>query len=80
MGKKKNRSRLRKLQILLKKGKINNIVWLVHFGEYPSKFIPTCKDCSDFSINECSGGYDPIQCMIYASKNSVVEPFGQLTA
>lgn len=78
MGKKKNRSRLRKLQILLKKGKINHVLWLVHFGNVPSNIVPMCKDCFDFQMGECSGGYDPIECFIEASKHDTVESFGKI--
>jgi len=73
MGKKKHRSRLRKLQILLKNGKINPILWVVHFGDFPSNVVPTCQNCVDFQMNECAGGRDVIESMIEASKNSDIE-------
>ena len=78
MGKKKQRTRLRKLQILLKKGKINPTLWLVHFGDAPANVVPTCQDCSDFQSGECAGGRDTLECMAEASKNSVVESFGAI--
>lgn len=78
MGKKKQRTRLRKLQILLKKGKINPTLWLIHFGDAPADAVPTCQDCSDFQIGECSGGHDPLECMVEASKNAIIESFDAL--
>ena len=78
MGKKKQRTRLRKLQVLLKKGKINPALWLVHFGDAPADVVPTCQDCSDFQIGECPGGRDPLECMVEASKSSVIESFDAL--
>ena len=75
MGKKKQRTRLRKLRILLKKGKINPTLWLAHFGNAPANVVPTCQDCSDFQIGECAGGRDPLECMVEASKNAVIESF-----
>jgi len=75
MGKKKHRSRLRKLQILLKKGKINPMLWAVHFAGVPFNVIPTCQNCTDFQINGCIGGRDVVECMIKASKNADIEYF-----
>ena len=77
MGKKKQRSRLRKLQILLKKGKINPMLWSVHFSDVPFTVVPTCQNCSDFQMKGCAGGRDVIECMIESSKNSDIEYFGE---
>jgi len=51
---------------------------LVHFGDAPADVVPTCQDCCDFQIGVCSGGRDPLECMVEASKNAIIESFGAL--
>ena len=52
--------RLKKWRRLVKEGKIDPLLWNIHFQKRPDKC--TCRDCFDYKCGECTGGYDPIMC------------------
>jgi len=67
---KKPKSKFRKLHILIRKKKVDSLLWMLHFGEGMKDPFPTCSDCADFKAGVCSGGWDPIPCMVKQSKSS----------
>lgn len=49
------------------------LLYLVHFGSKHPDFA-TCKDCLDYQLGLCSGGYDNVlDCMYDKAENC--EPF-----
>lgn len=54
------RERLRDLRRDLQIGKIDSLLWLVHFGS--ADYVPTCRDCADYKAGLCPGGWDPLEC------------------
>jgi hypothetical protein len=60
----------------LNRGKIDPVLWMVHFPETLDKKIPTCEDCEDFKTGNCSGGGIPIECFL--GQHAESEIFGTL--
>lgn len=54
--------RLKEFKQLVKAGKIDLNLWMIHFGKKrPDKC--KCNDCLDFKAGFCKGGIDPYICM-----------------
>ena len=55
--------KLKEFKRLVKFGKIDPILWEIHFGKKrPDKC--KCKDCFDYKAGDCLGGIKPYECMI----------------
>jgi len=53
------------LNELLETGKIDPMLWAMHFPDVDDDVVPTCMDCADFESEVCDGELgDPIECMI----------------
>jgi len=72
-------NRFRRLKILIRKHRIDALLWEMHFhgstaAEFPGGKFPTCQDCEDFKMGLCSGGRDPLRCFS-ENKNAKWEVF-----
>ena len=58
--------KLKEFRNLVKTGKIDIMLWCVHFGDKrPDKC--KCRDCVDYMSGDCSGGMKSFECMKFNS-------------
>lgn len=47
------------------------ILYLIHFGKKNPDLV-TCRDCSDYNLGLCFGGYDVFECMYDKAERSEI--------
>ncbi len=52
------------LVTFLRSGKIDPLLWLLHFPETADWRMPGCIDCVEFRSRRCAGGSHPVDCFL----------------